>query len=75
MDVRGLGGRIVERSDADETDRRTPAIVAPKGCLAPGATVGTLTGRGSPLSSAMRSVSMRALSTKALPVCLWQSRQ
>jgi len=40
---------------------------------APGA--GVRTAIGAPLSSRMRSVSIRALSTKALPVCLWQSVQ
>src|SRR5215469_4747160 len=37
--------------------------------------VGTLTGSSVPDRGVMRSVSMSALSTKALPVCRWQSRQ
>jgi hypothetical protein len=37
--------------------------------------VGTVEGAGSPEASSMRSVSISALITKALPVCRWQSRQ
>jgi hypothetical protein len=37
--------------------------------------VGIRTGSGAPASSAIRSVSISALSTNALPVCRWQSRQ
>src|SRR5690349_14857298 len=37
--------------------------------------VGTPTGAGSPDRTSTRSASIRALMTKALPVCRWQSRQ
>ena len=37
--------------------------------------VGVAVGSGAPARTSIRSVSMIPFSTKALPVCLWQSRQ
>lgn len=82
--VRRQRRRFVKRADADEAKLRNAAVDAPYCYLAGGAaidscgrplSVGTATGSGLPESKMTRSASMSALSTKALPVCRWQSRQ
>jgi hypothetical protein len=75
---------IVERADADEAQLGTgTAVNAPERYFAGAAAiscgrplpVGTATGSRLPDSRVTWSASISALSTKAIPVCRWQSRQ